>query len=203
MSLKFIYICSCGETWDNNQSQEMEAHLEQNPTHVVQEAYTHHSNDGVPDRYPIKSGKEKFSVTVSSNGSINTKDSNGNGSKSSNPISIGCNTRGRAYSETRAKSFVAVGQLIFPGTNAGIPSSIKAVVHTNDGEGMDIRIIDVTNKKVLLDIIGVKYKEPVMLNLGIPKSLPKEQALFELQIRRGESSKGSTRARASYFMVEF
>lgn len=204
MSLKFVYICSCGETWGSDQITEMEAHLEANRTHTVYEGYTHDSSDGVPDSYPIKSQKkEKFNVTINETGSLNTKAETGSGSRTLSPISIGCNTKGRAYSETRSTSYSAVGQLIFPGTNTGTPLSIKAVVHTNDGRNMDVRIVDVTNKRVLLDVTNIAYKEPVMLNLGVPKTLPKEQALIEIQIRRGSGSKGSTRARVSYFMLEF
>lgn len=99
-------------------------------------------------------------------------------------------------------TYTVRSRFVFPGTNeVGVPSAIKAICWRDNSNQYDIKIHDVTNGNDICELTGQTNTSPELKNLGTLSNLPKNEAIFELQLRRDTGF--FQYARCSEVIIEF
>jgi hypothetical protein len=134
-------------------------------------------------------------------GAGGTTGATGEGQQGSGDIHIATNDRDAPYYATRSDTYSVAGSFIFLGTDLFEPLFAKFIVETSAGATGDIRLYDVTNGVVVAEITGFSGNEQIVSD-WILGTLPADEAIFEIQIRRASGS-GVAEARVYETVLAF
>jgi len=92
--------------------------------------------------------------------------------------------------ETASTTYTVAGYLVYRGTlvDGNIPLILALMYLRNVGTTYQVRVFDTTNNKTIAEsgvTTGGSEGTPSIVNLGTIGNLPTNQAVFEIQIRRG------------------
>jgi len=88
---------------------------------------------------------------------------------------------------TNSTSYVIAVHFIFKGTTEmGTPTNIKGILDSVSGG--NAKIYDVTNSQTICEKTGIIEASPAIVDLGTLSNLPAGEALFELQVKKVNST---------------
>lgn len=95
------------------------------------------------------------------------------------------------YIEFDQSTFETLGYIVFRGTSTmGVPTNIKAVLYSDGGDALSVRVRDITNGNIVATKHGIANTSSGIIDLGTLSNLPGDEALFAIQGRKNGGDKG-------------